>query len=61
MSAAAVSVLKVLAFELYLQDFSRQADQAGLGYVGWPVACGPIMRRPVARSAVIVGPNVFFR
>jgi len=26
-----------LAFELYLQDFSWQANQAGLGHVGRPV------------------------
>lgn len=35
-------VQKVLAFELHLQDFSWQADQAGFAYVGWPVVRWPL-------------------
>src|SRR6266481_4184863 len=50
------SVRKALAFELYLQDFPRQADQAGLGYVGWPIVCCPGVRR-----AVCGWPGLFFR
>ena len=42
-------VQKVLAFELYLQDFSWQADQAGLGHIGWPFVRWPVIRGPIMR------------
>ena len=54
-------VQKVLAFELYLQDFSWQADQAGFGHVGWPIVRWPLARVPVVRWTIKRGPGEFLR
>src|SRR5882724_7979449 len=54
-TAPSRSCQKILAFELYLQDFSWQANQAGFGHVGRPVIGWAADRRPAVFSLFRLG------